>query len=145
MSYNQIIKKKMLGAINKGGKQIVLSAATETSHWTRPEVAAEAIKPTFEQAVQEYTGPLPNDTTEICARENDHTSKADSRDHISGVCFDSKGGGTTVHFPVKKTHQSYHTSQQASVQQSSSASPQWVWDANAKRYRYWNGREWIWQ
>jgi hypothetical protein len=68
MSYNQIIKKKVLGTITKNGKQITLSAALQTSQWTRPEFAADAMKNDFEKAVNGYTGQLPEDTTEICAR-----------------------------------------------------------------------------
>ena len=68
MSYNQIIKKKLLGTITKNGKQIKLSAALQTSQWTRPEFAADAMKNDFEKAVNGYTGQLPEDTTEICAR-----------------------------------------------------------------------------
>ena len=68
MSYNQIIRKRMLGIVTKSGKEITLSAATETSHWTRPDFVAEAIKAPFEQAVQQYPMLLPNDTREICAR-----------------------------------------------------------------------------
>ena len=68
MSYNQIIKKKILGTITKNGKQITLSAAVQTSQWTRPEFAADAMKIDFEKAVNGFTGQLPDDTTEICAR-----------------------------------------------------------------------------
>lgn len=137
----------MLGIITKGGKEITLSAATETSTWARPDFVAEAIKAPFEQAVQAYAGPLPSDTKEICARESDHMSEGDSRDHFTGVCLDSKGNGTTVHFPVAKTYQpSYPVSQQAPIQQTAtSATPQWVWDKDAQKYKYWNGSEWIWQ
>ncbi|PVH84036.1 hypothetical protein DL98DRAFT_528887 [Cadophora sp. DSE1049] len=68
MSYNQIVKKKLLGTITKNGKQITLSAALQTSQWTGPEFAADAMKNDFEKAVIGYTGPLPEDTTEICVR-----------------------------------------------------------------------------
>ena len=68
MSYDQIIRKKVLGTITKNGKQITLSAATQTSNWTRPEFAIDGLKDDFEKAVNDFTGPLPEDTTEICAR-----------------------------------------------------------------------------
>jgi len=68
MSYNQIFKKKVLGTITKNGKQITLSAALQTSQWTRPEFAADAMKNDFEKAIDGYTEQLPDDTTEICAR-----------------------------------------------------------------------------
>lgn len=68
MSYNQIIRKKLLGTIMKNGKQIKLSAAVETSQWTRPEFAVDSMKDSFEKAVSGYTGKLPEDVTEICAR-----------------------------------------------------------------------------
>lgn len=34
-------------------------------------------------------------------RETDHTSDTDKRNHITAVCFNSKGDGTTQHFLVK--------------------------------------------
>ncbi|KAF2189937.1 hypothetical protein K469DRAFT_747867 [Zopfia rhizophila CBS 207.26] len=29
--------------------------------------------------------------------------------------------------------------------QQPSAAPEWIWDENGQRYRYWNGVQWIWQ
>jgi hypothetical protein len=34
-------------------------------------------------------------------REGDHTSENDKSDHITAVCFDSKGDGTTIHLSTK--------------------------------------------
>ena len=119
MSYNQILTKKFLGVVTKNGKQVTLSAALQTSHWTRAEFAADGMKDDFEKAVDNYTGQLPENTTEICARcaerlwhycslkanlhhrEADHTSNKDSRDHITGVCFNADGDGKTVHSPTR--------------------------------------------
>jgi len=33
----------------------------------------------------------------------------------------------------------------ATYQPATSAAPEWVWDENTKRYRSWNGSEWVWQ
>jgi hypothetical protein len=52
MSYNQIIRKKVLGAITKNGKQTTLSAATQTSNWTRPEFAVDGLKDDFRESRQ---------------------------------------------------------------------------------------------
>lgn len=117
MSYNKILAKKVLGSIVKNGKTITLSTATETTHWKRPDVIADVMKEPFTKAVVEYTGPLPEDTNEICARswvpthslskadhnyrEGEHPSE-DPRDHFTGVCLNSQGVGKSVHFPVKK-------------------------------------------
>ncbi|KAL1979045.1 hypothetical protein VTN96DRAFT_7234 [Rasamsonia emersonii] len=97
-----IIAKKTIGTIVKNGQLITLSAATRTTHWMRPEIAVDAMKDSFAQAVEGYTGDSPEDTREICAREPDHPGPSDSRDHFTGVCFNSKGEGKSVHFPVKK-------------------------------------------
>jgi len=35
-------------------------------------------------------------------RESDHTNDADTREHLTVVCFNSKGEGTTRHIPVSK-------------------------------------------
>jgi hypothetical protein len=85
----------------KNGQQITLSVATRTSNWTRPEPAVDAIVDPFTKAVEAYAGQLPEDTKDICAREAEHPS-TDPKDHITGVCFDSKGDGKSVHFPIKK-------------------------------------------
>src|SRR5947209_561639 len=44
MSYNHIVKKKTLGSVISGGKRLVLSAATETDHWTRPNFMPNKLK-----------------------------------------------------------------------------------------------------
>jgi hypothetical protein len=68
MSYNWIFQKKMLDTIMKGGKEIKLSAATQTSSWKRPDVVALELREPLKKAVQNFSGELPNGTTEICVR-----------------------------------------------------------------------------
>ncbi|KAE8143600.1 hypothetical protein BDV38DRAFT_231716 [Aspergillus pseudotamarii] len=101
MSYNQIISKKTVSKIIKNGREVTISVATKTSHWIRPDVAADAVGDAFTKAVEGYTGELPADTKDVCARESEHSS-TDPRDHFTGVCFNSKNEGQSVHFPTKK-------------------------------------------
>ncbi|KAE8146936.1 hypothetical protein BDV25DRAFT_43552 [Aspergillus avenaceus] len=101
MSYNKILSKKTVGTIVKNGKEITISVATRTEKWMRPDVAVDAIADPFTEAVDGFTGNLPENTKDICAREAQHTSQ-DPRDHFTGVCFDSKNQGKSVHFPIKK-------------------------------------------
>jgi hypothetical protein len=68
MSRNRIFQKKMLDTIMKGGKEIKLSAATQTSDWKRPDIVALGLREPLKKAVQDFSGELPNGTTEICAR-----------------------------------------------------------------------------
>jgi hypothetical protein len=44
MSHNRIFQKKMLDTIMKGGKEIKLSAATQTSDWKRPDIVALGLR-----------------------------------------------------------------------------------------------------
>jgi hypothetical protein len=68
MSYNKIFAKTTLGTILKDGATIVVSAATETSQWKRPDFVAEAIKAPLTAAIQKYPKALPVGTVEVCAR-----------------------------------------------------------------------------
>jgi hypothetical protein len=68
MSFNQIIKKTVTGTIVKNGKQYVLSVATHTDHWVRPECIVQDIGDRFYKAVDAWDGSLPENTAEICAR-----------------------------------------------------------------------------
>lgn len=79
MAYNQILKRRIIGTITKGGKEVQLSAATETSHWWRPDFAVEAIKVPFEQAVQQSPTPLPDGTIEVCARDVETLKETSSK------------------------------------------------------------------
>ncbi|KAB8244555.1 hypothetical protein BDV35DRAFT_359645 [Aspergillus flavus] len=102
MSYNQILKRKIIGSILKNGKEIKLSVATETSHWKRPECVADGMADRVINIVQSYSKPLPHGTSEVCIREPEHSdSPNDKREHMTGVCFDDKDKGTSVHFPTK--------------------------------------------
>lgn len=117
MSYNQIISKKTVRTIIKNGREVTISVATKTTKWTHPDVAVDAVGDAFTKAVEAYNGELPADTKDVCARldsfchsasdtnpnnrESEHTS-TDPRDHFTGVCFNSKNEGKSVHFPTKK-------------------------------------------
>ncbi len=68
MSYNHIIKKKALGSVISGGKKLVLSAATETDHWTRPDFMADKLKDSLEKAFQNSPEKIPSWADEVCAR-----------------------------------------------------------------------------
>ncbi|KAF4627686.1 hypothetical protein G7Y89_g10468 [Cudoniella acicularis] len=74
----------------------------KTTHWTRLDVAAEKVGAVLNKSVSNWTEALPTDTQEICSRETDHTSDSDKRDHLTVVCFNSNGDGTTRHVPVTK-------------------------------------------
>lgn len=102
-SINNIISKKIVSTIVKDGKSVVVSAATETSHWKRPDSMAQKVGSVLKESLESWGGKLPEDTKEVCSRESDHKSDADKRDHITAVCFDSKDQGKTIHVPVKKT------------------------------------------
>lgn len=71
MSYNQILKRKIIGSILKNGKEIKLSVATETSHWKRPECVADGMADRVINIVQSYSKPLPHGTSEVCIRYED--------------------------------------------------------------------------
>ena len=68
MSYNQIIKKKVVGKCTKNGVEAVLSVATQTSHWTRPESVADAIGQRAASIIQNSKTGLPAGTVELCIR-----------------------------------------------------------------------------
>jgi hypothetical protein len=68
MSYNHIIKKKVLGSVISGGKMLVLSAATETDHWKRTEFMADKLKGPLEEAVESSSEKIPSWADEVCAR-----------------------------------------------------------------------------
>jgi hypothetical protein len=68
MSYNNILKKIPVGSIAKGGQEITLSVATQTSKWNRPEFVAIQQGPGFQQAVQNSIHLVPQGTKEVCQR-----------------------------------------------------------------------------
>ncbi|RKF56524.1 hypothetical protein OnM2_080057 [Erysiphe neolycopersici] len=100
--YNKIFTKMFVSKVVKDGKTVVVSAATETSHWKRNEAMAQKVGEFLEDSLGNWSGQLPEGTVEICSRETEHTSPHDKRKHITAVCFDAKGNGETVHVPVKK-------------------------------------------
>lgn len=68
MSYNKIIERKVVNTIVKNGKTIILSVATKTDKWHRPDFIPDLMKDSWSQAVSDFTGTLPDGTKEICAR-----------------------------------------------------------------------------
>jgi len=59
----------MLGKITTStGLDLILSAATETSQWNRPDFAATQMKAPLENAVQKNESVLPANTKEVCLR-----------------------------------------------------------------------------
>lgn len=69
MPYNRIISKKALSEVVKNGNRIIISAATETTLWTRPEFAVQKIAAPLTKAVAKLEdSAIPKDTKEMCAR-----------------------------------------------------------------------------
>lgn len=68
MSFNRILKKVAIGSINKGGQEIALSVATQTSDWLRPDSVALQQGPGFKSAVEASKQLIPLGTTEVCQR-----------------------------------------------------------------------------
>ncbi|KAF7594888.1 hypothetical protein BBP40_007922 [Aspergillus hancockii] len=91
----KILQRQSLSSSN-------LYVTTRTSEWMRPDSAIDTIANAFTAAVNGYNGELPEDTKDVCARSDAQHTSTDPRDHFTGVCFNSKNEGTSVHFPVKK-------------------------------------------
>jgi hypothetical protein len=69
MSFNKIINKKVLGSVTvSSGKSLVLSAATKTTNWERPDFMASAMREPLEKAVTANESVLPNNTAEVILR-----------------------------------------------------------------------------
>lgn len=68
MSYNAVIQKKFVGTIVKNGANVVLSAATETSSWTRPESMADKAGELLASSVTANPDKVPTGTKEMCVR-----------------------------------------------------------------------------
>jgi hypothetical protein len=68
MAYNKIIKKKAVDKLMKNGMEVVLSVATQTSEWTRPEFIADAIAQRAAPVIQNSKTVLPAGTVEVCIR-----------------------------------------------------------------------------
>jgi len=79
----------------------MVSAATETSCWKRPDSVAQKVGQELAALVSEPLCKLPQDTEEICVREGDHISPNDMRDHITAVAYTSKNQQITVHILTK--------------------------------------------
>lgn len=52
MTFNQIIKKVPIGNFVKGGKDIPVFVATQTSEWIRPDAVAVQQGPDFLKALE---------------------------------------------------------------------------------------------
>ena len=68
MSYNHIIQKKTLAVIISNRKALVLSAATQTDHWTRPESMADKLKEPLMKAIENSPHAIPSWADEVCMR-----------------------------------------------------------------------------
>lgn len=68
MALNKIFSSKNVATILKGGKEVALAGATETSLWKRPEMAIDASIPGFTRAVEKRQEPLPVGTARIIMR-----------------------------------------------------------------------------
>lgn len=68
MSFNRILKKVAIGSISNGGQEIVLSVATQTSDWLRPDSVALQQGSGFKSAVEVSKQLIPLGTKEVCQR-----------------------------------------------------------------------------
>lgn len=65
---NYIFKKIRVGKVVKDGKEIVISVATKTQAWTRPEEVAKNQGPEFRAVIEDKINEVYSDTREICSR-----------------------------------------------------------------------------
>jgi len=63
---NLVYAKKVVGSVLKNGKEIIVSAATETSLWKRPEEAADKIGKEMIDNSEDWVDQLPEGTKEVC-------------------------------------------------------------------------------
>lgn len=68
MSYNVVLRKKFVGFMVKDGTKVVLSAATETSSWSRPESMADKAGEVLASSVMANPDKVPTGTKEVCVR-----------------------------------------------------------------------------
>lgn len=66
MSTNRVIGSVDIGVISRAGQKIVLEAALETEHWTRPESVIN--KPRLLDLMQKNATPLSKDTAKAIVR-----------------------------------------------------------------------------
>ncbi|KAL3417508.1 hypothetical protein PVAG01_10518 [Phlyctema vagabunda] len=103
MSFNRIIKKKTIGKIILGTKNLAISAATETEAWRRSESAAEGIAESLKTAVEASPEKIPEWAVEVIVREGSHESENDAVTHFTAVATDESGLKiVTVHIPIPK-------------------------------------------
>ncbi|KAL2368286.1 hypothetical protein BDBG_00161 [Blastomyces gilchristii SLH14081] len=97
MSFNKILTKKVVGKLSKGGMNVVLSVATRTEAWSRPEYVADEIGARTNPIIVKSKTALPAGTVELCVREPEHGENV-KQDHVTGVAFDANGHGHSLHF-----------------------------------------------
>lgn len=68
MSVNRILSKKTFGSVVAQGKKLTISAAIETTHWWRPEFAADLLKEPLERAIENTPEKIPPWAEDACAR-----------------------------------------------------------------------------
>jgi hypothetical protein len=64
--FNNIFAKKIVDTVVKDGKSIVISAATETTHWRRLDSVAASAGAAVKTAVLSSPKALPAGTVEVC-------------------------------------------------------------------------------
>ncbi|OJD13716.1 hypothetical protein AJ78_05848 [Emergomyces pasteurianus Ep9510] len=103
-----------IASMVKNGQEFLLSVATATNSYTRPSTIAADIGKRAIPIIETSKATLPPDTVEVCVREAEHQyiPSGDTREHITAVCFDSKGIAVTVHFEVQPPQQEQQHSQQ---------------------------------
>ncbi|GFF95396.1 hypothetical protein IFM47457_10336 [Aspergillus lentulus] len=69
MSFNRILKKVPIGSITKGGQEITLSVATQTSDWLRPESIALQQDPDSKSAVEASKHLVLSGTKEVRSKQ----------------------------------------------------------------------------
>ncbi|KAF1996577.1 hypothetical protein P154DRAFT_608330 [Amniculicola lignicola CBS 123094] len=100
MSFHGIVSKRIIGSLSRNGRQVTLSAATETDAWRRSDEMADKVGEILKTTVEKKPEQLPADTQQVILRESVHTSDADKRDHLTVVCVNDKGEGKTLHLTV---------------------------------------------
>lgn len=65
---NLVLARKGVGSIVVHGNVMIMSVATRTTYWTRPEQIATSLKEPLAKAVVDSRNRLPSSTVEVCLR-----------------------------------------------------------------------------
>ncbi|KAH8815471.1 hypothetical protein F5884DRAFT_180158 [Xylogone sp. PMI_703] len=85
--YNGVVKRKALGTVIVEGKELIISVATETRNWRRPEFIVHKLKTPLQRSIESWPERIPPWATEVCARESNHESPNDPTIHITAVAI----------------------------------------------------------